>query len=115
MLFEGIQCKQSALWRHTEGPAPRRLTGGTPLMQHFPLHSVTAVQMGSKSKALDPLANYLRGYRTLIKNPFLKKVLSCFQPNAESGKGIQIAILKALKVSQKLENSPPGIRCLTLQ
>lgn len=63
MLTESIRFKRGT----TSSPSPYWLAARLSLMQ---LHAVTFLQMGEESSAfaaLDPLANYLGGYRMLIK------------------------------------------------
>lgn len=92
MLAESIRFKGGT----TSSPSPYWLAARLSLMQ---LHAVTLLQMGEESSAfaaLDPLANYLGGYRMLIKILPLQ-TLSCFQ-HGEKGKGILIALLKAKRL-----------------
>lgn len=63
MLAESIRFKRGT----ASSPSPHWLAARLSLMQ---LHAVTFLQMGEESSALaalDPLANYLGGYRMLIK------------------------------------------------
>lgn len=63
MLVEGVRFK----WGTVSISSPYWLAVHLSLMQ---LHTVMLLQMGEESSAfaaLDPLANYLRGYRMLIK------------------------------------------------